>query len=810
MQDIFKVNPESVKEIQWTGDHIEYDLELFSLGPQDEPFIVLNPWNEDSKYYHYVNEIPDTDKCAVFKYKDNWVAKYFPKEWDPDNGYEEIIIADPKFVWRKNPDLDRTMTFEDDPFSVFKPEPWDGQYQLVWYMDPRFNPLPDKVWAVSCQPVGRPSKGIKDMGYVTPKVDIEFNEEAPDVEIDIDTLCPAYWDLAHECVYQLDPIHCPDKEIWLVKFTPSYRKAKEWKWYGTITPEFKIEYNPDLLNMDYDLDYIVPWHDLGYTHVWNLDRIHLVNGEPDMWAFKIITHSQSRGEKFMGEISPSVTIEFNSDLSKMDYGLDYVIPWHDFKFEHLWLLDKKHYPDLDYDIWAIKVYYSSDITGIKTVGSVSPQLTYKFNPDLPKLDYSIDYVIPYYDLKYSHTWMLNEKHTKTLPEPMWAVEISAVKKPQGNKTMAKVSPIAVTTINNEIGKYTFPKNLVDHVQYHDFKYTNTWMLSDEHSLGFDIWAVKLNFTKDPKGNKNQGSISPGYAIETNPDLGYLDFTLDYQIPYHDAEYIHVWYLDPEYSNGEKIWAARAYTSKKSKGEKEMGYIIPEFPKHLDVIFISYGESNAEENWRRLLTKAPWAKRVNGVKGIFEAHKAASELAKSDMFYVVDADAWLVDDFNFNYQPGIFDRDCAYIWYSQNPVTDITYGYGGVKLFSKSMFADLKTWKTLDLATSMPKVKVISKVSNITKFNVDEFSTWRSSFRECVKLCYNINKQPDDPSHSLRLKKWKKANTDQHYGVFAAHAAHCAEQFFKENFGTAEITKINDRDWLLEKFYYYNPDLRKKT
>jgi len=36
-----------------------------------------------------------------------------------------------QLTWRKNPDLDRTMKFLDDPFAVFKPEPWDSEYELV-------------------------------------------------------------------------------------------------------------------------------------------------------------------------------------------------------------------------------------------------------------------------------------------------------------------------------------------------------------------------------------------------------------------------------------------------------------------------------------------------------------------------------------------------------------------------------------------------------------------------------------------------------------------------------------------------------
>ena len=35
----------------------------------------------------------------------------------------------------------------------------------------------------------------------------------------------------------------------------------------------------------------------------------------------------------------------------------------------------------------------------------------------------------------------------------------------------------------------------------------------------------------------------------------------------------------------------------------------------DIIFMSYQEPNADENWQRLVDKFPWARRVHGVKGL---------------------------------------------------------------------------------------------------------------------------------------------------------------------------------------------------
>ena len=42
-------------------------------------------------------------------------------------------------------------------------------------------------------------------------------------------------------------------------------------------------------------------------------------------------------------------------------------------------------------------------------------------------------------------------------------------------------------------------------------------------------------------------------------------------------------------------------------------------KDVDIIFLSYDEPNAEENWADLKKKIPWAKRVHGVEGFQMRH-----------------------------------------------------------------------------------------------------------------------------------------------------------------------------------------------
>ena len=107
---------------------------------------------------------------------------------------------------------------------------------------------------------------------------------------------------------------------------------------------------------------------------------------------------------------------------------------------------------------------------------------------------------------------------------------------------------------------------------------------------------------------------------------------------------------------------------------------------------------------------------------------------TEMFYVVDADADLEPNFDFSYKPNKWDTDKIHVWRCRNPVNDLIYGYGGVKLFPTRPLRDAKDWH-IDFTTSVggaSKFKPMPVVSNTTRINTDPFTAWKS-VRECVKL-----------------------------------------------------------------------------
>lgn len=231
-----------------------------------------------------------------------------------------------------------------------------------------------------------------------------------------------------------------------------------------------------------------------------------------------------------------------------------------------------------------------------------------------------------------------------------------------------------------------------------------------------------------------------------------------------------------------------------------GYVTKIKPhESYDIVFISNGEPNAEENFNRLKQQVGSNNRlhrVNNIKGIYNAHKQAASLAKSKMFYVVDADAWIVDTFSFNDR--FIDETKSYVFHSVNPVNDLCYGYGAVKVFPTHVF-EKEIIDYVDMTTTVSDIEVIPVVSCITRFNTTEFDTWRSAFRECVKLSSKIIDNQDNQDTEKRLNQW----ITRAYGDHAQHClqgAQAGNQFGSLNKHHAnELAKINDFDFLKRLF-----------
>jgi len=219
----------------------------------------------------------------------------------------------------------------------------------------------------------------------------------------------------------------------------------------------------------------------------------------------------------------------------------------------------------------------------------------------------------------------------------------------------------------------------------------------------------------------------------------------------------------------------------------------------DIIFVSYNEPNADSNWERLIDRFPFAKRVHGVKGIQQAHIQAAKKCYTKMFWVIDGDSEILDTFNFDIPFDVRDTG-AYVYRANNPINGLEYGNGGIKLLPRQLTVDMDT-SSVDMTTSITRhFFPIDIVASVTRFNTDPFNTWKSAFRECVKLSSRVIDYQVDYETAQRLETWCTVKEDQPFSEWCIKGALDGREYGSANIGNQlAIAKINDFNWLEEKW-----------
>jgi len=215
-----------------------------------------------------------------------------------------------------------------------------------------------------------------------------------------------------------------------------------------------------------------------------------------------------------------------------------------------------------------------------------------------------------------------------------------------------------------------------------------------------------------------------------------------------------------------------------------------------VYFLYTNEANLQTNWERLQQFAPKAIAVAAVGSIFESHKHIASMCSESSFYVVDADCWIVDRFSFDKKIELTPRSVA-VFRAKNPINGLVYGHGGIKLFSSDCFGVERLDKpdmTTTLADSYIKVNILASEH---RFNYSPYATWRTAFREAIKLSAGINKNNNDQESLDRLNMWLNAGIEAEHGYFAIQGARAGEQYARSK--AADFTLVNNFAWLESQF-----------
>ena len=216
------------------------------------------------------------------------------------------------------------------------------------------------------------------------------------------------------------------------------------------------------------------------------------------------------------------------------------------------------------------------------------------------------------------------------------------------------------------------------------------------------------------------------------------------------------------------------------------------PKPLDVVFISNGELTADKNLQLLCSVNPSCKHIEGINGRSAAYKAAAEASTTPWFFAVFAKCEIIPEFDFSFQPDVLRESCHYIFHAKNPVNGLEYGHQAVILYNKALV--LATDEPgLDFTLSMPHTTV-PELSCIARYNTDPYATWRTAFREVLKL-----KADNTIEGNIRLNTW----TTYAEGMFAEwslRGAQDATSYFNDVNGEHDKLMLSfEWDWLKE--YY---------
>lgn len=201
---------------------------------------------------------------------------------------------------------------------------------------------------------------------------------------------------------------------------------------------------------------------------------------------------------------------------------------------------------------------------------------------------------------------------------------------------------------------------------------------------------------------------------------------------------------------------------------------------IDIIYISYDEPNAEINYADLLNKAPWAKRVHGVKGSDAAHKAAAQLSDTEWFVTVDGDNQIHTKFLDLNLDITTDEVKVFSWCANNVINGLKYGNGGLKIWSKSFVNNMLTHESAESNGSQidfcweEGYKNFPLVFSDSIMNETPYQAWRAGFREGVKMLTKngIKVQPQNISsevywHNIhRLRIWSSIGAHAKNGLFS--------------------------------------------
>lgn len=221
---------------------------------------------------------------------------------------------------------------------------------------------------------------------------------------------------------------------------------------------------------------------------------------------------------------------------------------------------------------------------------------------------------------------------------------------------------------------------------------------------------------------------------------------------------------------------------------------------LDIVYISNGEPDAERWYNHLIdcvdTSRRVVHRVANVNGRSLAYKAAAELSRTPWFFAVFAKIEVNPEFEWDWQPDYLQEPKHYVFHSRNPVNGLEYGHMGVIAYNKRLVLETDS-PGLDFTLSKPHA-VVPVVSATAHYNTTPELTWRTAFREVLKLKDDVEKTASIESN-YRLSTWL-TTADGTHGGWSIKGAEDAVEYYESVSGDYDLLMLSfEWQWLKDYF-----------
>ena len=223
---------------------------------------------------------------------------------------------------------------------------------------------------------------------------------------------------------------------------------------------------------------------------------------------------------------------------------------------------------------------------------------------------------------------------------------------------------------------------------------------------------------------------------------------------------------------------------------------------LDIVFISNGEKQADANKARLgfvMNRMvgvlyPSFKEVKDCQGRLNSYREAARLSNTDWFIAVFAKCCVTDELamlHHNWTPDYWQEPKHYIFHNHNLDNGLTYGHMAPIAYNKRLILDNPGGLDITLAQ---KHTVVPIVLSETTLEGDNWTDWRTAFRETVKLMHYNSQSPTIDSE-YRLHAWMNTGTP-----WAIKGAQDGKDFY-ERCGGDEGWLLLTVEWDWLKKYY---------